>query len=376
MPRYDFGSGRPAPETFPTEELAEAAARAVRQLGGQLVLYPGDLGHVGLRQVAARRESEREGVPVSPEHISLTNGSMQGVTLVAEALTRGPGDVVVLEELNYSGTLAAYRRLGLELAGVPVDGEGMRMDALEETLLRLQRGGRSAAFIYTLTTYHNPTGAVMPVHRRRELLRLAARFDTVVVEDNCYGDVRFEGDVPPALYALEDSPRIVYLGSFSKILGAGLRLGYLLARPPMLGRLLERRFDGGNSALAAAICAEVFASGVWTHAERANALLRRKRDAVLGGLQECALDLCTWSRPPGGLFIWVGFPPQVDGQRLWQVAQEEGVTYARGSAFHARALDIPYLRLAFGYPSLEEIGAGIPRLAACIRRCACTATAR
>jgi 2-aminoadipate transaminase len=368
MPEYDFGSGRPDPGSFPTAELADAAVRAIHQVGGDLVLYPGDLGHRGLREAMAARESGREGVAVSPDQIALTNGSMQGVTLVAEALTDKPGDIVVLEELNYPGTLAAYRRLGLRLVGVPVDNQGMRVDLLDEILSDLNRKGTPARFIYTLASYHNPTGAVMPRERRLQLIEVARRHQTIVVEDNCYGDVHFEGKVEPALYALDDSPDLIYLGSLSKILGAGIRLGYLLARPPMLGRLLERRFDGGNSVLAASICAEFLRDRLREHVARTNAILKEKRDAVVAGLQASAGDLCTWSHPPGGLFIWVGFPEKVDRDRLSVLAGERGIAYTRGSAFHVRGEEIPFLRLAFGYPSLEAIRAGIPVLGECIRR--------
>jgi 2-aminoadipate transaminase len=316
----------------------------------------------------AAREAHREGVPVCPDHISLTNGSMQAVTLVAEALMDRPGDVVVLEELNYPGTLTAYRRLGLRLVGVPVDGEGMRIDALDATLADLARGGTPARFVYTLTTYHNPTGVVMPRERRLRMLEVVRRHAVPVVEDNCYGDVHFEGPVEPALYSLDDSPDIIYLCSLSKILGAGLRLGYLLARPPMLGRLLDRRHDGGNSALAASICAEFLRDRLWEHVARTNAVLKGKRDAVVEGLRQHAADLCTWSHPPGGLFIWVGFPEDVDRDRLSELAGDRGVHYAQGSAFHVQGQDLPFLRLAFGYPDLAQIREGIPLLAECIRQ--------
>lgn len=365
---YDFGSGRTDPGSFPTAELAEAARQAVLELGAELVRYPGDFGHAGLRQVMAARERQREGVEVSPEQIVLTNGSMQAVTLMAEALMRGPGDVIVTEELTYSGTIAAYKALGARLIGVPLDEEGLRVDALEETLDQLRRQGTPPCLVYTLTTYQNPTGAVMSRQRRQQLLEVAEKYEVIVVEDNCYGDVHFEGEKPPALYALDDSPSIAYLCSLSKILGPGLRLGYLMARPPLLDRILGRRFDGGNSLLAASICASFFKDRLWDHVERTNAILKEKRDAVFAALEDSAGDICTWSRPVGGMFIWVGFPQEVDRGKLATLAAQQGVIYARGSAFHIRGEDIPYLRLAFGFASLEDIREGIPLLAGCIRQ--------
>jgi len=363
---YDFGSGRTDPGSFPTEELAAAAREAVREIGPELCLYPGDMGHQGLREIMAARESEREGVDVSPDHISLMNGSMQAVTLVAEALMQGVGDIVVTEELTYSGTIGAYRNLGVELVGVPLDEHGMRTDALAETLEDLHRKGTPPRFIYTLATYQNPTGSMMPRARRLELLEVARTYDAVVVDDNCYGDVHFEGAKEPSLYALDDSPNIVYICSLSKILGPGVRVGYVVARPPMLGRLLDRRFDGGNSLLAASICAHYFRDRLWDHIECNNAILKEKRDAVFTGLEQSVGDICTWSRPVGGLFIWVEFPDDVDRDKLMALCAERNIMVARGQGFHIHREDVPAIRLAFGYAALEDIQEGVPLLGECI----------
>ena len=366
MSNYDFGSGRTDPGSFPTEALAEAASEAVRELGATLVNYPGDMGHQGLRAVMAMRESKREGIDVSADHIALMNGSMQAVTLVAEALMEGPGDVIVTEELTYSGTIGAYKRLGAELVGVPLDEQGMRVDVLADVLADLRRKGTRPRFIYTLATYQNPTGSVMPRQRRLELLEVARYYETIVVEDNCYGDVHFEGPEEPALYALDDSPNVLYIGSLSKILGPGVRMGYLLARPPMLGRILDRRYDGGNSLLAAASCAALFRDRLWQHLAETNAILKEKRDAVFAGLEENAGDLCMWSRPVGGMFLWIEFPEEVDRDLLMGLCAERGIVVARGQGFHIRREDVPAIRLAFGFASLEAIREGVPLLAECI----------
>ena len=363
---YDFGSGRTDPGSFPTEELAAAAREAVREIGPELCLYPGDMGHQGLREIMAARESEREGVDVSPDHISLMNGSMQAVTLVAEALMQGVGDIVVTEELTYSGTIGAYQNLGVELVGVPLDEHGMRTDALADTLEDLHRKGTPPRFIYTLATYQNPTGSMMPRARRLELLEVARRYEAVVVDDNCYGDVHFEGAKEPSLYALDDSPNIIYICSLSKILGPGVRVGYVVARPPMLGRLLDRRFDGGNSLLASSICAHYFRDRLWDHIERNNAILKEKRDAVFTGLEQSVGDICTWSRPVGGLFIWVEFPDDVDRDKLMALCAERNIMVARGQGFHIHREDVPAIRLAFGYAALEDIQEGVPLLGECI----------
>ncbi len=368
MPKYDFGSGRTDPAIFPTEEMAAAAARAVAEVGDEFCTYPGDLGHLGLRQVMAAREGEREGVEVLPDHIALMNGSMQAVTLVGEALLQKPGDIVVMEDLSYPGTIAAYKKLGAELVGVGQDDQGMRIDALEETLEDLQRKGTPPAFIYTLATYQNPNGTVMPRQRRLEFIEVAKRYNAILVEDNCYGDVHFEGPKEPSLYALDDAPNLLYICSLSKILGPGVRLGYLVARPPMLERILDRRYDGGNSLLAASVVAELFRDRLWDHLEHTNAALKEKRDAVFAGLEQSVGDICTWSKPVGGLFIWVGFPDDVDQDRLFDLLAENDIACARGSAFHLHNEEIPFLRLAFGYASMQSIREGVPLLGQCIRQ--------
>ena len=368
MSEFEFASGCTNPETFPAEALAKAAAAAIPDVGEAFVRYPGELGHLGLREVMAQRESDREGIDVSPEQVALTNGSMQAVTLIAEALMKGKDDVVVTEELTYSGTIGAYRRLGIEMVGVPLDEHGMRVDELQTTLQRLHDQGTPPRFIYTLASYQNPTGSVMPRARRLELIEVTRQFDCIVVEDNCYGDVHFEGEKEPAFYALDDSPNQVYICSLSKILGPGVRMGYFMARPPMMTRILDRRYDGGNSLLAASILARFFRDNLWEHCARTNAALREKRDAVFGELERGVGDSCTWSRPVGGLFIWLSFPDSVDRRRLAEMAAARHVRYASGARFHVRNEDIPSLRLAFGLPSLQDIREGIPLLCECIRQ--------
>ena len=364
---YDFSTGNTNPETYPGEALAAAAARVLPRLASDLNVYPGKLGHEGLRRLLAARETAREGVEVDHEHVVLTNGSMQGVTLVAETFCEGGGDRVVLEEFTYSGTIEAYRALGIEMVGVPVDGNGMRTDRLGEILDRMAAEGRPPRFIYTLATYQNPTGAVMPLERRAALLAAAKRHGCLIVEDNCYGDVHYDGGKPPALYAMDDYPDQIYLCSLSKIFAPGVRLGYVLVRPPLLDRILARRHDAGPNTLAAAIAAEYLEPDLWGHVERANAALRVKRDAMLAALEAHLGNYCSWSRPTGGLFIWVQLPDGMDPDALAAAAAARGVAFKPGSEYHVEGRNVPCLRLAFGFPNAEVIEAGIARLGESVR---------
>lgn len=365
MRRFDFAVGRTNPETFPVDRVQRAASTAIANEYAQLTEYPGKLGHPGLRAAMARRESEREGVEVDPDALALMNGSMQAVTLTAEALTR-PGDTVICEEVTYSGTIGAYRTLGIDMVGVGVDEDGMRVELLEETLDELGEA-RKPKFIYALTTYQNPTGTNLSLERRHRLIDIARARDIPIIEDNCYGDVHYDGDKPPALYGLNDYENIIYMCSLSKILAPGMRLGYLYAQPRLLETILARRHDAGGNYLAAAVVAELYRDDVWSLTEELNESLKVKKNLVVDGLADAAGDICASSNPSGGLFVWVRFPDDVDQAKLAKLAAERGFFYASGANFHIHGDEIPYLRLAFGHVPDNDIRDGIPILAQCLR---------
>ena len=365
MRRFDFAVGRTNPETFPVERVQRAAKAAIANEYAQLTEYPGKLGHAGLRAAMARRETEREGVDVSPDALTLMNGSMQAITLTAEALTK-PGDTVICEEVTYSGTIGAYRTLGIDMVGIPVDDNGMRVELLAAKLDELGQA-RKPKFIYALATYQNPTGTNLSLERRHQLIEVAAARDIPIIDDNCYGDVHYDGEKPPALYALSDYENIIYMCSLSKILAPGLRLGYLYARPKLLDTILARRHDAGSNTLAAAVVAELYKDGVWPLTDELNDSLKVKKNLVVDGLADAAGDVCVSSNPSGGLFVWVRFPDDLDQAKLARLTAERNFFYASGANFHIHAKQVPYLRLAFGHVPDDDIRDGIPILAQCIR---------
>ena len=363
--KYDFAVGQTNPETFPVEAFKQAALSAIESEHDSFNQYPGGKGHAGLRALMARRESEREGVQVDPEMMALTNGSMQGVTLVGQALMDAPGDQVITEQFTYSGTINAYKGIGLQMIGMPVDEEGMRMDALEEHLRSMTQRPK---FIYALTAYQNPTGVNLSLERRHRLIELAAEYEIPVVEDNCYGDVHFDGDKPPALYALSDDPHHIYLCSLSKIFAPGVRLGYIMARRPYFEQIVSKRFDAGSNTFAAAVMAQFYEQDLWRHCEDANQALKKKRDLLVAALGDCLEDQCVWSHPTGGLFLWLRLPEDTDLDRLRTEASERGFNYAEGKDFNVTGERVPYIRLAFGHVPDELITEGIPVLAQCIAK--------
>src|SRR5579859_1331697 len=257
MSGFNFGAGNPDPEVFPTEALAEAARRAILRMGPELAHYPDHSGLPELRQVAQERFDRNHHVRPPIEDIVITNGAMQGLQLSAQGLAR-PGDAVMMEEFEYVGTIRVFKQCGLELLAVPVDEQGMRMDALANMLQHQASIGRLPAFIYTTASYQNPTGTTQPLERRRHLLELARQYRVTIVEDDTYGDISFEPLGVPAIYALADAGEVMYIGSFSKILGPGVRLGFFIAADKLRARLMPWKMDGGSSLLSQMIAAEYF----------------------------------------------------------------------------------------------------------------------
>jgi 2-aminoadipate transaminase len=365
---FNFGAGNPDPGVFPAQELGAAAQRVIAREGTELAHYPDPLGLPALRAIAVERFERNHGMRPPIEHVVITNGAMQGLQLSAQGLAR-PGDGVVLEEFEYSGTIRVFKQWGLELLGVPLDEHGMRMDALADVLARQAQIGKLPAFIYTTASYQNPTGATLPKERRVRLIELARQYGLPIVEDDTYGDISFEPLTEQAVYALANPGEVMYIGSFSKILGPGLRLGFFIAPEPLFARLMPWKIDGGTSALSQMIAAEYFNAHLWPHVEEGRASVKDKRNMLLDALegQFGAQDGMHWTVPDGGLFVWIKLPDEVDRVRLHELATARHITYATGQAFHAHDQDVPYLRLAFGWIEREDILDGVRLLAECVR---------
>ena len=313
------------------------------------------------------RFERREGVALPIERTALTTGSMQAVTLMAQYFIEKPGDVVLMEEFTYGGTIGAYNKEGAKLVGVAVDKHGMKMDSLVEKIEKCKKGGNKPKFIYALVTYQNPTGSIMPIERRGELLDIAHKYDIPVVEDHCYADTVYDKNHVPALITLGHDATVLHIESFSKILGPGVRLGSFTGPDPVFSEILSIRRDGGPSTLNAAIICEFFRESLIEHLHTINNIVKEKRDLMLRLLAQNR-DVFEWnSEPGGGLFTWVKLPNATDVVTCEQAAEARGIDYAPGKTFHVYHEDVPYLRLAFGYASLDEIREGIPLLAKCLR---------
>jgi 2-aminoadipate transaminase len=295
--------------------------------------------------------------------------------LIAQGLAL-PGDTVVLEEFEYGGTIRVFKQHGLRLVGVPLDDHGMRVDALAEVLERQRQLGEPAAFLYTTASYQNPTGTTMPTERRQRVVELARQYGIPIVEDDTYGDISFEPQPERAIYTIAEPGEVMYIGSFSKILGPGIRLGFFIAPPALAARLMPWKTDGGTSALSQMIAAEYFKDNLWQHVEEGRASVKDKRNMLLDALETefAGVDGMHWTNPAGGLFVWVKLPEDVDRARLRELAAARHILYATGQAFHAHDEDVAYLRLAFGWIDRADIREGIRALASCVRESLPTAS--
>src|SRR5688572_19964473 len=241
---YEFGGGLPDPASFPYDGLIDATARMIRAEGAEALTYGEAQGYRGLRELVCHKYDLFEGLKVDPENIVVANGSGHALSLAFSAFV-DIGDPIITEAPTFSGTLNTIRRHGAEVHGVPVDQEGIVTSAVREVLEKLRSEARRCKLIYTIVNFQNPSGPTMSLRRRQELVELAAEFETLILEDDAYGELRFEGHTIPSLYALDPNGRTIRAGTLSKILGAGVRLGWLCAPVEMIPALQSFLFGGG-----------------------------------------------------------------------------------------------------------------------------------
>lgn len=356
--RYDFAIGHPDPEHFPIDELAAATRRVLERERGRMALYPSEEVHVPTRALVSRKYALEEGLEVPIDEISITSGSLQGLTMIGETFIE-PGDTVVVEEFTYQGTLRAFNARQPRYATVPVDDEGMVVEELERVVDQLANRGITPKFIYVITDFQNPIGSVMSERRRRALIDLATERGLLVVEDAVYSDLIFEGRAEPSLYSLRQIDNVVRLGTFSKIVGAGVRVGWLVGPRDVLDRLSTTKIDGGTSSFSSLAVAEYLAERLETRVSQMREVYRVKRDAMLDALQTHLAGVAEWSRPRGGLFVWVRLPESFDSVASLPAVRRAGVDYLPGPNFSPSGQGRNCLRLSFAYLSTDEIRDGL-----------------
>jgi 2-aminoadipate transaminase len=357
-----LAGGLPAPELFPARELAALASQILGEGGGAALQYSTTEGHPPLREWIAAHMNAAWGTRVTPDEVLVTAGSQQGLDLTAK-LFLDEGDLVLLESPTYLAALQAFRVFGARLVGVPTDDDGMDMTALERLLER-----ERPKLVYVVPDAQNPSGRTWSVERRRRLAELAAAHGVPVVEDAAYGDVIFEGAVPPAIQSFDRAGLVVTLGTFSKVLCPGLRLGWLAAAPALREKyvILKQSADLHTSSFSQVLAARWLRSVDFAaHLERIRALYRQRRDVLLRALEE-DLPSCRFTRPAGGLFVWLELPADVDARVLLALCLERKVAFVPGAAFFAGDERRNTARLNFSNMPPERIREGVRRLAAAL----------
>ena len=366
-PPFNFVGGHNDPASVPFGGFAEAATIALARHGQALARYNlggSPQGHLPLREFIAAALDRRALMPTDPSEILVTSGSLQALDLVNAALLT-PGDSVVVEEATYAGTLSRLAERGAEVHGVGLDRDGIRIDHLDQVLGDLAARGRRPKFVYTIPTVQNPTGTVMPVERRRQLLEVARRHGVAIFEDDCYADLVFDGRRPPTIRSLDTGGgQVVYCGSFSKTLAPALRVGYIVADWPLMGRLLALKTDAGSGALEQIVVAEYAASHFDDHVARLTAVLDAKCQAMTAALREHLSGVAEFVPPRGGIFLWTSLPEGVDTGELVGPAAAAGVEFNPGAAWSVDpAYGASRMRLCFGHLSEAAIAEGIAALA-------------
>ncbi|GJM55949.1 PLP-dependent aminotransferase family protein [Coriobacteriaceae bacterium] len=354
-----LSGGSPDISSLPLDEVAECAKRVVTENGLKSLQYGGSDGRIETRAMVAGMLAE-DGIHVDPDEIIITGGSQQALDFMGRVFIN-PGDKIIVEGPSYLGALQAFSAYQPDVEVVPMDDEGMRMDALEETLKRL--GPRGAKFIYTIPNFQNPAGVTMTLERRKRLLELAHEYDIQVIEDDPYGRLRFEGEHIAPLKSMD--PNVIYLGTTSKIFAPGLRLAWCVAPKPVLAKinLCEQGASLCCSAFNQILAEQYFTNTDWKGTlVKSRAIYRSRRDAMISALEEFFPPEATWTHPEGGLFVYVTLPPYFDTEQMMSAALENGVAYVPGTNCFPDGQGRSSMRLAFSYEPEDKIREGIRRL--------------
>ena len=361
--KYDFAVAYPDPASLPLTELSDGLKEALEAEGRDLAVYPHPQGYPPLRQYVADKLARDRDIHVDPDEVILTDGSSQPIHVFTELLV-DPGDVVLTEDFVYAGTLATLRRFRADVRGVTCDDEGMVPEALEEAIGTATAEGKRPKFIYTIPTFQNPQGWTMTLDRRKALVRISQEQGVPILEDDCYVDLRFEGEDVTSIHSLDDSRNTMYVASFSKIIAPGMRMGYMVGPPDVIARARSVKSGGGVNQFTAFAVHRYATSGLAGHITDVSGILREKRDAMLAALGENFGSAASWSRPQGALYVWLKLHDDSDLTTALGAALDADVGFHPGPRFAADGVSGKnHARLCYGYNTPEEIHEGIARLA-------------
>lgn len=368
-----FAGGIPDPALFPKKELAEVAREVIEMYGDVALQYSETKGALKVREEICNYMKARRGIPCEPEGMVVTTGSQSALDLLARVFIN-PGDIVVAENPTYLAAIGAFKNSGARFIGIPIDDDGMKTDVLEEKIKNMSPEERARVkFIYTIPISQNPAGVCMSLDRRKHLLEIASKYDLLVVEDDPYSYLTFDSGVDrTSLKTLDKEERVIYMSTVSKILAPGLRIGWVISNTDVARKieLVKQYVDLHSSTLTQFIVAESMRKGIVDQViSRALPRYKAKRDTMLKAIEESFPEYTWYSKPKGGLFIFVyvykkGFYADL---LLQKAIEEYKVAYVPGGSFHVDGTGRNSMRLNFSYPTHEQIVEGISRLAKLIK---------
>ncbi len=365
-----FAGGLPAPESFPVKELKNIVCELLDSDDAHQALQYGTTeGDLSLRELLVYRYRD-QGLEIGIENLMITTASQQGLDLLSKIFI-DRGDTVICGLPSYLGGISAFGFYGARLEGVNLDNHGMRADLLEEKLKKMKAFGEKPKFIYTIPDFQNPAGITMPESRRKEIIEIARKFDVLIVEDSPYRELRYEGGHQRMIYTLENTGQVISIGTFSKILAPGFRIGWLIAEKSIIDRLVtaKQTADLCTSPFVQKIAARYLEAGILdSHLVKIKNIYQEKRDIMLAALEEYMPEEVGWIRPEGGLFLFLNLPRYFNSEQLFMQAIKEKVAFIPGNVFHCNGAGNNTMRLNFSFPSKEMNAEGIIRLSRAIRK--------
>ncbi|MGG5333020.1 PLP-dependent aminotransferase family protein [Enterococcus sp. AZ163] len=358
-----FAGGLPAPELFPVEKIQAAANQVFQEKGMTALQYGSSKGIPELRKIVVER-LKQDGITVDEEQIMISTGSQQVLDLTSKMFIN-EGDTVIVEQPTYLCALDVFKSYEANLVSVEMDENGMKLDMLEEAL----KANPNTKMIYTIPTFQNPTGRTLSLERRKKLAQLAVDYDVLVLEDNPYGAVRFEGTPLPAIRSFDKTGHVIYTSTFSKILAPGLRLGWVVAPLELINKftIMKQSVDLHSDNLAQYILAAFFENNdIDQHVSKITALYKERKDLMMAAIKKYFPETVTYSQPEGGMFIWIEVPGITDTQELFDRCIQNNVAFVPGEPFYCDEIVPGTFRLNYSNMPAEQIDIGMKRLAEAI----------
>ncbi len=364
-----LAGGLPNTESFPAKTLARVTHEVSMHSSAAALQYGPTDGFEETKRNIVKVMAE-ENTVIDPEDVIVTTGGQQGIDLVTRIFV-DPGDTIIAEAPTYPGAIPSFCSFEANVVQVPLDSDGIRTDLLKGEIDRLRQAGTKPKFIYVIPNFHNPAGVCLSLERRLEIVELARQHELIIVEDNPYGQLRFEGEQLPTLYSLDKDDNVIYLSTFSKIISPGIRLGWMVAPQPLLAKfnLGKQAADLCPSTLAQMIVNQYFKDFRWQdYVEEVIKVYRGRRDAMLAALTEYFPEEASWTHPEGGFYIWVTLPEYLDTVDLLALAlEEQKVAFVPGSGAWVDGSGANHMRLSFSGVPEDRIEEGIKRIAKVIR---------